>query len=226
MQSWRFFFRFGIVLSLLTIFPPARAEEISDISFCLDPGHGGDSAPGSVGPTGLREADINLKTALYLRDFLEGVGCTVYMTRETDEPVELAKRSNLANQRQVDRCISIHHDGNADTTINHTKVLVWTDKPPLDIDMASEIVTKLDETLMIGMATSDCGADGVVSYEKHMVSVPLMPCCLPEISFITNLGEESRLRDSTYLYANALAMVILCGIGGHSRSSTAYAAVR
>ena len=145
----------------------------------MDPGHGGDCCPGAEGPTGLTEKEINLTTALYLRDFLVAAGCTVYMTRETDEDVDLSDRSGLANLMRVDRCISIHHDGNEDTTINHTKVYVWTDTPQTDLDMASEIVHELDAALDIGVGSTNCDTWGVVAGDLHMVREPVMPCCLP-----------------------------------------------
>lgn len=56
------------------------------------------------------EADVNLRVALYLRDFLEKAGAVVFMSRKTDETVDLKERSALANTSGADIFISIHHN--------------------------------------------------------------------------------------------------------------------
>ncbi len=60
--------------------------------FVLDPGHGGKSleTPGwKMGPTGVREAEMNLRVGLMLRAMLEDAGATVGMTR-TEEVSDIA----------------------------------------------------------------------------------------------------------------------------------------
>ena len=54
------------------------------------------------GPTGVREAEVNLKVAFYLRDILQQVGATVVMTRVDDSYVSLAMRSQIANESGAD----------------------------------------------------------------------------------------------------------------------------
>ncbi|MEM8781947.1 MAG: N-acetylmuramoyl-L-alanine amidase [Planctomycetota bacterium] len=58
----------------------------------LDPGHGGKSleTPGwKTGPTGVREAEMNLRVGLMLRELLEDAGAIVGMTR-TEEVSDIA----------------------------------------------------------------------------------------------------------------------------------------
>ncbi|MEM1444788.1 MAG: N-acetylmuramoyl-L-alanine amidase [Planctomycetota bacterium] len=58
----------------------------------LDPGHGGKSleVPGwKTGPTGVREAEMNLRVGLMLRELLEDAGAIVGMTR-TEETSKIA----------------------------------------------------------------------------------------------------------------------------------------
>ncbi|MEM7576021.1 MAG: N-acetylmuramoyl-L-alanine amidase [Planctomycetota bacterium] len=60
--------------------------------FVLDPGHGGKSleVPGwKTGPTGVREAEMNLRVGLLLRELLEDAGAIVGMTR-TEEVSDIA----------------------------------------------------------------------------------------------------------------------------------------
>src|SRR5205814_5825946 len=73
----------------LPLLPQARW--LKGVRICLDPGHGGDrQKPGyKRGLTYLSEADLNLRVARYLRDFLEGAGAVVVMTRYGDKDIDL-----------------------------------------------------------------------------------------------------------------------------------------
>jgi N-acetylmuramoyl-L-alanine amidase len=83
---------------------------IHDKIFFLDPGHGGNDRK-NKGYQGLAtEADVNLRVALYLRDFLEKTGADVLMSRVTDKTVDLKERSVMANTSMADVFISIHHN--------------------------------------------------------------------------------------------------------------------
>jgi len=75
----------------------------------LDPGHGGKD-PGAIGPTGLREKDVNLDVARRLARLLRRRGMEVVLTRTADVFVPLAERSRIANREQPDLFISIHAD--------------------------------------------------------------------------------------------------------------------
>ncbi len=76
----------------------------------LDPGHGGTDRK-NKGPAGLAiEADVNLKVALYLRDYLTKAGAIVKMSRDRDTFISLDDRSKLANEWEADIFISIHHN--------------------------------------------------------------------------------------------------------------------
>ncbi|HBE72719.1 MAG TPA: hypothetical protein DDW31_01220 [candidate division Zixibacteria bacterium] len=73
----------------------------------VDPGHGGKD-PGAVGPTGLKEKDVNLEVGLRLKAILEDMGLLVVMTRDDDTFVPLSGRTALANREAADIFISIH----------------------------------------------------------------------------------------------------------------------
>jgi len=51
---------------------PTYAKFLKGVKICLNPGHGGDADQRGFkrGPTGVREAEMNLRVARYLRDFL------------------------------------------------------------------------------------------------------------------------------------------------------------
>jgi len=103
-------------------------EDISNIDtrplagriIVIDPGHGGE-ALGAVGKGGLTEKDINLRTALRLRQYLEQADAIVVLTRDDDRAMivsaydslrgdDLDYRVRIAEQQQTDLFISIHHN--------------------------------------------------------------------------------------------------------------------
>ncbi len=78
--------------------------------FFLDPGHGGTDR-NNKGYKGIAvEADLNLRVALALRDYLQEAGAIVFLSRTSDSPVALKERSVMANNSGADVFISIHHN--------------------------------------------------------------------------------------------------------------------
>ncbi len=96
------------------------ASYISGEKIFLDPGHGGDDRK-NRGYQGLAvEADVNLRVALYLRDYLEKVGVDVIMSRVTNNTVDLKQRSILANTSGANIFISIHHNASSQVDDDYT----------------------------------------------------------------------------------------------------------
>jgi N-acetylmuramoyl-L-alanine amidase len=89
-------------------FGGALKSSVSGLTFMIDPGHSHDS--GAVGPTGLKEKDVNLWIAHKLRKILEKHGATVYMTRYGHEDVALYDRPKKAMEHKADILISIHNN--------------------------------------------------------------------------------------------------------------------
>jgi N-acetylmuramoyl-L-alanine amidase len=74
----------------------------------IDPGHGGKD-PGAIGPSGLREKDVNLEISRILKGLLEDrLGVEVILTREDDRFITLDERARVANQASADLFLSIH----------------------------------------------------------------------------------------------------------------------
>ncbi len=120
------------LLFLIAVFPFCHklskqvvALHRNKTTIVIDVGHGG-SDPGKVGIQGIKEKDVNLAIARYLKDYLIAEDYTVYMTRETDqglydESVSNKKKSDLSNriqfvQKKNASCmISIHQNSYPDT---------------------------------------------------------------------------------------------------------------
>ncbi|XMB86297.1 N-acetylmuramoyl-L-alanine amidase [Mycoplasmatota bacterium WC44] len=87
------------------------------VSIYIDPGHGGRDG-GASGSDGTKEDEIALEVSLLLREYFEGIGITVYMTRDGDYDLatqnrnrkreDIQKRVNLVNTSDVDMYLSIH----------------------------------------------------------------------------------------------------------------------
>ncbi|OGQ44472.1 MAG: hypothetical protein A3A85_07325 [Deltaproteobacteria bacterium RIFCSPLOWO2_01_FULL_42_9] len=74
----------------------------------IDPGHGGEDT-GAVGPSGIKEKDINLAIAMRLKKLLaEKTNAIVILTRADDRFIPLDERTNIANKNEADLFISIH----------------------------------------------------------------------------------------------------------------------
>jgi N-acetylmuramoyl-L-alanine amidase len=105
-----------------------QAEEITEASagtpeetrirrIVIDAGHGGKDN-GAVGPTGLKEKDVNLALAKMLAKILDDEGYETRLTRKDDTLLSLKTRTGIANQFRADLFISIHN--NAIKTQNAT----------------------------------------------------------------------------------------------------------
>lgn len=74
----------------------------------IDPGHGGEDA-GAIGPSGIKEKDINLAIVKKLERLLSRkTGARIILTRADDTFIPLEQRTSIANKNKADLFISIH----------------------------------------------------------------------------------------------------------------------
>lgn len=196
----------------------------------LDPGHGGmaDVAGYKRGPTGVREAEMNLRVAFLLRKLLTDAGAHVILTRE-GETSEAAndtlddthlRRANIANFAErpdggvgADLFISLHHNAASGPGANYTSV--WFHG---EADWAEP---SLDPALYVGhqlgaeLRSFDVGRTGILMSDQQMYANGFavlrharVPAFLTESSFFTNPDEEQRLRDAMYNLREAYAIYL------------------
>ncbi|MBD0357088.1 MAG: N-acetylmuramoyl-L-alanine amidase, partial [Rubrobacter sp.] len=119
----------AILLSVAAFTTGAGAQEQPcSGKVVLDPGHGGSDSGAVNAKYGLREKDQTLKVANKLRDLLVTDGCTVYMTRTTDQSLTNTQRANKANSFKANDpgeyvLVSIHMNGSTDATVEYTTTL-------------------------------------------------------------------------------------------------------
>ncbi len=177
---------------------------------CIDPGHGGKDYPGAVGPIyGVCEKDANLTVSLALRDKIEYYIYPVLMTRETDTTVSFYHRAWMANNANgvnpVNYFISVHHDGDTDTSVNGTSTFYcdaeYTDSifgplwrgPDLmysarDSTFAKKVRLTLRDSLQHRYRCSPqslCGGPG--------------PCCMTCYYVLQNTKMASVLSEASYI---------------------------
>jgi len=87
----------------------------------IDPGHGGQD-PGAISCRGIKEKDLNLKIAKYLKEELGDRGFKVILTRERDIFIPLQGRVDIAKRNKADIFISIHGNSSRTKRLRGTEV--------------------------------------------------------------------------------------------------------
>ncbi len=183
---------------------PPFARYLAPYKIALDPGHGGLShLPGyKRGPTGKREAEMNLKVAFFLKEFLEKAGAKVVMTRADDRFVSLKERNEIAARAGCDFMISLHHNASDNPQTNYAAVFyhLHPDYSPLSMDLARHIYFGLVEALRLPQVASDGLLTDKLIYPDGfgLLRTSPIPAVLLESSFFSNPAEEKRLTKLSY----------------------------
>ncbi|HKB15371.1 MAG TPA: N-acetylmuramoyl-L-alanine amidase, partial [Planctomycetota bacterium] len=183
---------------------PPWARHLKGVRVAIDPGHGGDAdRPGyKRGPTGVREAEANLRVGLALAGMLEAAGAIPVLTRREDRDVSLVERARIAEREGCDLFLSIHHNAISDPSRNFGTVWVHADPDhsPASLDLAWSIHREVNRILDLPQS-ADCPIlSDRLMYERGFAVLreASMPAVLSEASFHTNPEEERRLSDPEY----------------------------
>lgn len=191
---------------------PPYARFLADVTIVLDPGHVGQRDPGGTwkrGPTGLREAEVNLRVAHFLRQFLLAAGADVHLTRVQDvsldlpDAEDLRRRATLANELQADLFVSIHHNGADNPMANYTTVYYHGDDggSPASLCAARYVSDGLEDALRLEKHVACALRSDFLHYPGEGFAVLRYvdgPAILTEASFHSNPQEEQRLRNPAY----------------------------
>lgn len=167
----------------------------------IDVGHGG-SDPGKVSTNGIKEKEVNLAIARYLKDYLIAQDYTVYMTRETDcglydESVSNKKKSDLSHRIQFIQehnatcLISIHQNSYPDT-LQHGAQTFYYEGRTADKEFAQSV----QEALLAMDPDNTRQIKSTDSY--YILKNSPVPSILVECGFLSNPEEAARLTDSNY----------------------------
>lgn len=155
----------------------------------IDPGHGG-SDPGMLGTTyNTMEKDLNLQTALYVRDYLVVKGARVEMTRTRgDQKPSLARRVQMSQALHADAFVSIHYNSSP-KKVSGTLTFFYSESD--DLKLARAIETQLGQG--IGLKSN-----GLSFGDYHILRENKIPATLVELGFLSNPTDESIVRKSSY----------------------------
>lgn len=146
--------------------------------------------------TGRPEYEVNLEIGLLLREYLETLGCAVYMTRiENNVDISNIERAEFALSYTPDAYIRLHCDGSsdpdrkgigvfvADTGKYKTQLVGWA-------DLLGQLLS--DST---GANYRGCDASSRYSGLNWAVDIPAF---LLEMGYMTNPTEDERLSQESY----------------------------
>ena len=193
---------------------PVLTARLSGISIGLDPGHQlkGNSeqepiAPGSSekkakvssGTAGVTtrvpEYQTNLDIALQLREALEDLGATVYMTREThDVNISNMERALMMNELGADLVLRLHCNGSENSSANGIGLYVTKTG-----DIAGESAKAAEFILPAMTAATGARADGIFKRDTYTgQNWSTVPCIMVEMGFMSNPEEDVKLNDPAY----------------------------
>lgn len=155
----------------------------------VDPGHGG-SDPGMLGTTyNTMEKDLNLQTALYVRDYLTAKGARVELTRSRgDQKPSLPRRVQLGHLLGGDAFVSIHYNSSP-KKVSGTLTFFYSEND--DLRLARAIENRLQQG--IGLKSN-----GLSFGNYHILRENSLPATLVELGFLSNRTDESIVRKSSY----------------------------
>jgi len=146
--------------------------------------------------TGRPEYEVNLEIALLLRTWLESQGCTVYMTRTSnDVNISNIERAQFARDHQPDVYMRLHCDGSTDASRNGVGVFV------ADTGVYVDQLPGWGQQLTNCVCQATGARAGKVNASSNYAGLNWandMPSFLLEMGYMTNPDEDRRLSDPVY----------------------------
>lgn len=145
--------------------------------------------------TRMPEYQVNLDVSLQLRDALEALGCTVYMTREVNEvDISNQERAIMMNEYGVDLVLRIHCNGSTNSSANGIGLYVTKTG-----DIAQPSLTAAESLLPAMVEATGARADGIFKRDTYTgMNWSTVPCILVEMGFMSNPEEDVKLNDPAY----------------------------
>ncbi|MEA4893331.1 MAG: N-acetylmuramoyl-L-alanine amidase [Peptococcaceae bacterium] len=165
----------------------------------INPGHGPKNSgvfdPGAVGPSRIREADVNLAVAKLLKPLLEAAGAQVLLVRDGD----LSDVVNTANVSGADYFVSIHCNAAADPAAHGTETYIYSEN-----SKAMSLAKAIQAAAVEALGATDRGVK--VRPGLYVLRKTVMPALLIELAFVSNPAEEQILASAGAQNRIALAL--------------------
>ena len=178
----------------------------------IDAGHGGND-PGAVSKTGILEKEINLKIALYLREYLEQSGSIVILTRDKDTGLyssnssnkkreDLKNRKNIVRESNADLFLTIHLNSFPKQQYHGAQTFYPKDNP------SGKEVAKLIQEELVNSLDKDNQRVPLSKDNVYIINDLTIPTVLVECGFLSNPEEAKLLKDSKHQRKIAWAMYV------------------
>ncbi len=210
-KRWILFYLFTIVSVLFLADRGSRAVTViaenapmeGRTCIILDPGHGGEDG-GATSCTGVLESTYNLSISMRLNDLLHLLGYETKMIRTTDTSIytkgetiaqkkasDLKERVRIVNETENALLLSIHQNNFPDGKYSGAQVFYAGTEGSQEL--AKSLQSALVDTLNPGSNRKCKKIDGVYLMEHIDCTGVLIEC-----GFLSNPGEEAKLRDGAY----------------------------
>lgn len=168
---------------------------------CINPARGGNDS-GSIGPTKLKEKDVNLDVALRLGKLLKKENIQVVYTRTGDNVTwnssnEIQARMNIANNAKSDLLVTISCNSYPSETTNGIETFYLNGN-----GKGKQLAEYIQTQLVSKTAALDRGAK---AGDYNSLKLSKAPGAMATLGFITNKSEESKLKTTAYKDKLALA---------------------
>jgi N-acetylmuramoyl-L-alanine amidase len=164
----------------------------------INGGHYPGRDSGAVGPTGLRESDVNCDLMSRVANYLRAIDCDVLEVQENT----LSQITDASNRFGADLFISIHCNAAVDTNAKGTETYCYE----LGSD-SEKLADCIQQQIVSSIGTVD---RGVKSGNFYVLRITNCTAVLVETAFISNKNEETLLADEAK--RDQLAAAIARGI--------------
>ncbi|WP_055666709.1 N-acetylmuramoyl-L-alanine amidase family protein [Desnuesiella massiliensis] len=168
-----------------------QIDSESNFTVCIDAGHGGYDK-GTTSLSGIHEKDVTLEIALKLGKLLEKNNIKVIYTRNSDkvswpsnEKEDLRERVKISNDAKADVFISIHGNGNTNTSFKGMET--WCRFPNTEGEKLAKAIQK---ELSDYNYTSSRGIKYEAEKSLAVLRLNKSVSTLVELGFLTNSSDE------------------------------------
>lgn len=187
------------VSEIISPITSVKVDDKREIIVAISAGHGGED-PGSIGYDRLiKEKNVTLAIARYLRDYFNSVaGYKPIMIRDGDYYVELKRRPQLARENRADLFVAIHADWFRSSRANGATIYALSGERA-DRENAQRIAQKENSSDLLGGVGGDLTIgslddDVALTLVSLQMAWSMEQSLLAGTSILESLGSVTRLR--------------------------------
>lgn len=177
-------------------------SRLSGQMIIIDPGHGG-TDPGASG-FGYSEKTVTLAVGLKVNSLFKNTPFKIAMTRSKDTYPTLTQRTNFAKNQGGDVFVSIHANSGP-ATASGTETYYYSAATNPYVEDSKLLASKIQARMLTAWKLND---RKVKVGSLHVLRENNMPAALAELGFITNKGDNDKLRSDYWQTAASKAIYL------------------